>query len=46
LEKNSQKQVVWVKETNVLSNNSGLLGETDLSFYPMLLEEKELLGFE
>ena len=41
-----QKQVVWVKETNVLSNTSGLLGEADLSFHPLLLEEKELLGFE
>ena len=46
LGENNQKQVVWVKETNVLSNKSGLLGEADLSFYPMLLEEKELLGFE
>jgi len=45
-EKSNQKQVGWGRETNVLSNTSGFLGEADLSFHPLLLEEKELLGFE
>ncbi len=41
-----QKQISNVRELPVLSDNSGLLGAVDLSFYPLLLEEKDLLDIE
>ena len=40
------EHVSRVGKAAVLRGTSGLLGEADLSFYPLLLEEKDLLGME